>query len=115
MFAVGVASIVVVSLLPYPLVYGAFAVSDKIEHAAAYAVVALLGAIGFGGWRRQAMLGAGLIALGGTLELAQTLVPGRLADLADALANGVGVIAGVAAGRLISLALEKRRVAARAA
>ncbi len=105
MFTLGVVSIVVFSVSPFPLLYGSLCVSDKIEHAVAYAIVALFGALGFPGRRHQAAIAAALVGLGVVLELVQLAVPGRMCDPADALANTAGVLAGLLAGKALSLAL----------
>lgn len=105
MFAFGIVSIVVFSLSPYPAVYLSFYLSDKIEHAVAYAIVALFGALGFARPRQQAAVVVILVGLGGVLELLQLLVPGRMCDPADALANAAGVLTGLLAARVLSLAL----------
>ena len=85
---------------------------DKLEHALAYAVVAVAAGVGWAGHRRaKALLGIGLMVLGVVLEFLQSFVPGRLTDPGDALANltgilvGLGIVAAVArvggrAGRL---------------
>jgi VanZ family protein len=77
---------------------------DKLEHGLAYA---LLGAALARGWRWQrpgwpgaatwcaAWLAA--LAYGLSDELHQLLVPGRMFDLADLLADGVGAALGAAA------------------
>jgi hypothetical protein len=90
---------------------------DKWIHAASYAVVAGLAAAGYAGRRdRRAGVGTGpspssrdalalvpalvavvvlVAAFGAAVEAAQSLVPGRTASGADALANGVGAVVGV--------------------
>ncbi len=105
MFALGVVSIVVFSVSPYPVFYASFYLSDKIEHAAAYAIVALFGALGFVRPRQQAAVAVILVGLGGVLELLQLLVPGRMCDPADAVANAAGVLTGLLAAKVLSLAL----------
>ena len=70
-------------------------------HTLAYAGLGLLIALGWG--RRADLRLAGLLvlALSGALELLQGAVPGRSPNWWDLLANGVGVAAGLAAGRLL--------------
>jgi VanZ family protein len=69
---------------------------DKFEHVAGYALLAF-GAVGlFARMRAQCRAGAGLVALGVAMEVAQgALTQDRLADPADALANAVGVLLGL--------------------
>jgi len=70
-------------------------VSDKIEHAAAFAGLA----VWFGGLlpqRRYVWLACALLALGGAIELAQKLMGlGRMADLRDLIADGWGIAFGL--------------------
>ena len=71
-------------------------------HAPAYAGLLVLATLSLPMSARVspgALLGTALacIALGGVLELAQALVPGRAADPLDAVLNGAGVVLGVLA------------------
>ncbi|MFZ5670228.1 MAG: VanZ family protein [Pseudomonadota bacterium] len=78
-------------------------VSDKIEHAGAYFVLAALAAWA---WPRQRLtkLGAWLFAAGVGVEVLQGLMAlGRQGDPADALANS----AGIALGLLAALAIRE--------
>lgn len=65
-------------------------ISDKIEHAVAYAGLALLGVWAFP--RRYGRLAVGLMALGIVIEVLQGLMAvGRQADVMDAVADGIGL------------------------
>ena len=65
-------------------------ISDKIEHAAAYAGLAMAGLWAFP--RRYGRLAVGLMALGIAIEVLQGLMGlGRQADVLDALADGAGL------------------------
>ena len=90
LFYCAVAAVVYVSLLPsealVPTVFW-----DKLEHAAAYCVLGILGYAAYRNPTHRLPVAIGLVALGAALELAQTQVPGRAGDLADAFANSVGV------------------------
>jgi VanZ family protein len=68
---------------------------DKLNHASAFAALALAGCFGFPGSRR-AVLGVllGLLALGGLIEIVQYFVPGRSCDWHDLLADTIGIICG---------------------
>jgi hypothetical protein len=78
---------------------GAAGVSDKVLHSAAYTLLAFIPVFGF-------RLRAGLISaavtvlLGVALEFAQALVPGRSYEVADMVANALGVGAGIGLGLL---------------
>ena len=67
---------------------------DKLNHALAYGVLAVVGGLGFKGWRSLLMMGIGLVVLGAGLELAQSVIPDRTGSVYDALANLVGVTIG---------------------
>lgn len=91
-----IAVVVVLSLIPTPhmsLPTG----SDKLEHLLAYAVLAAMAVQLFASRTALLCVGVGLVALGGVLELAQfALTDHRMMDVADALANALGVVAGLA-------------------
>lgn len=66
---------------------------DKLEHAAAFALLmAWFGALGAA--RRRPAIAAALLLLGIGIELAQGATGWRRAELADALADAVGVALG---------------------
>lgn len=71
---------------------------DKLLHFAAYFALAFAAVQLFGRWRVLIAIGLALILLGIAMEWAQaTLVPHlRMLDAWDALANAVGVLAGLA-------------------
>ena len=70
---------------------------DKIEHFAAYAAMSAYAGMLFARRRAQALAAAALIALGVGLEFAQAgLTDSRTGDAVDALANGLGVLLGLA-------------------
>ncbi|HRD29856.1 MAG TPA: hypothetical protein PLO65_16270 [Caulobacter sp.] len=76
---------------------------DKIEHALAYLGLTLFGVWAFP--RRLTRLATGLFCGGVAIEILQTLMGwGRQGDPADALANTVGI----AAGLLLTLAIRER-------
>jgi VanZ family protein len=72
---------------------------DKLNHASAFATLALVATRGFGraAWWRIALA---LLAYGGLIEVLQSFTPTRQAEWADLLADAVGV----AAGLVLSLA-----------
>ena len=98
-FAVSIAAIVVLSLLPgddMPDVR----VSDKVGHLLAYAEIVLLGILGHPGRTLAIAVLTGVAALGGLLEIGQIYVPGRSADIVDFAVNCLGMLIGYASARL---------------
>jgi VanZ family protein len=94
-FALGALVIVYLSLVPTEEL-PKIELWDKLEHALAYAVVAVAAGIGWAGQRRaKALIGIALMLLGVLLEFLQSFVPGRLTDPGDALANLTGIVLGL--------------------
>lgn len=75
--------------------------NDKQQHFLAYLGLALLPPLAALGKRSGWLIAASMLPLGIALEFAQRLTPDRQFDLADMLADGLGV----AAGFLFSLLL----------
>jgi len=72
---------------------------DKVEHFGGYLLLSAYAVMLFANRRGQAVAAAGLIALGVGLEIAQgAWTVSRMADSADALANSLGVLAGLMLG-----------------
>ena len=92
-FFIGLITVTAFSLLPHETVPDA-GMWDKLDHALAYGVLAMLGGFGFKGWRSLLMVGIGLVVLGAGLELAQSVIPDRTGSTYDVLANFVGVAIG---------------------
>ncbi len=94
-----IAAVVASSLLPahdLPEVPDGF---DKVEHFVGYLILSAWAVMLFAHRRAQAIAAVGLIALGVALELAQgAWTVSRMADSADALANSLGVLAGLMLG-----------------
>ena len=91
----GVTVLVVVCLMPSPDLPDLH-VSDKLEHALAFA---LLAASAVQLFERRALfaVGAGLLALGVGIEFAQALfTTTRAMEAADVVADTVGIVAGLA-------------------
>ncbi len=72
---------------------------DKLEHAAAYAILCVIGVVSYPRKRTHLVLLIGLAMYGTALELLQSFVPGREASIADVIANTFGVFIGFAASR----------------
>jgi len=91
-----VLSVIVVCLIPPPplaLPEG----SDKVEHFLAYFLLASSGVQLFTRARALLWIGMGLVLMGIGIEFAQgALTETRMADPADAFANTVGVMVGLA-------------------
>jgi len=65
---------------------------ETLEHIVAYALLALVGTLAFPRPRETVLLAICLPALGILIEVCQLIVPGRSADISDAIANTVGVV-----------------------
>ena len=92
-----VAAVIVGSMLPALLLPDLPPGSDKLEHLLGYAILAAAAAQVFA--TRAALLraGLGLIALGVGIEIMQgAMTTSRLMDAWDAVANTLGVVAGMA-------------------
>ncbi len=78
---------------------------DKLNHFSAFGTLVLLGGLAWpAGLGRLAWA---LLGYGGLIEILQTQVPGRSAEWADLLADGIGILLGLA------LTLVLRRLAGR--
>lgn len=94
--AVGLAGAIAVLSLKPPGDGGGFPGLDKLQHAGAYACLALSAGLA-GGVRWWARVGLLLVAYGAALEGLQGLMPWpRFPSGLDALANTAGVAAGLA-------------------
>ena len=92
-FSAGVLAVIALSLFPHETIPET-GMWDKLNHALAYGVLAVVGGLGFKGWRSLLMMGIGLVVLGAGLELAQSFFTDRTGSVYDALANFVGVAVG---------------------
>lgn len=97
-WALMVAAVIVGSLMPArelpPVPFDGF---DKFEHFFGYTMLSAYATMLFARPRPQALAAAGLFALGIGLEVAQAmLTASRQADVADAMVNALGVLAGLA-------------------
>lgn len=79
---------------------GSLAISDKVFHFSAYALIAFFPSVLFS--RRAALLCAGVaVLLGIALEFGQELLPDRSFEIADMAANTLGVLSGLTVGTLV--------------
>jgi VanZ family protein len=83
------AAVLFLALRPQPAEPMLFNHLDKLQHAAAFAVLTALGWLA--GWRRPGRLGLALVGLGVLIEVLQMLTKTRQGEVADALADAVGV------------------------
>lgn len=104
------------SLAPHPPPW-AFAMGDKLLHAATYALLTFWFGQLYPGWRRQLGLAAAFTLFGAALEVAQAYTSVyRHFDLADAAASAVGTVVAWGALRTrlgVALVTLERRLAAR--
>lgn len=98
LWCVAIAAVVVSSLLPAADVpVPDMPNGDKLLHASAYLALAAMAVQLFPRWSSLLGAGIGLVLLGIGVEYAQgALTSDRIADAHDALANTLGVIAGLA-------------------
>ena len=86
--------VAVLSLVPIPASIPQ--VNDKLEHFLTYAVLSSWFSLLANGRRGLGVVVAGLVAFGLAIEVLQGMTPHRTAELADALANGLGALVGLA-------------------
>ncbi len=83
---------------------------DKLNHTASFAALAFAAWLGFPGNRAKAALVlAGLLAFGASIEIAQSFIPSRSAEWGDLLADAIGI----ACGALLAAAAAKWAMPAR--
>ena len=94
-----IGAVIVGSMLPALLLPDLPPGSDKLEHLLGYAVLSAWAVQIFATRRALVSAGLGLVALGVAIEVAQdALTTTRMMDAADALANSLGVLLGLATG-----------------
>ncbi|MCW5581755.1 MAG: VanZ family protein [Luteimonas sp.] len=95
LWCLGIAALVVLSLMPGPPMPD-FEDSDKLGHFLAYFALAAGAVQLFARWSSLLGAGVGLVLLGVGMEYAQgAFTDYRMLDARDALANTIGVIAGL--------------------
>lgn len=96
LWCAGVAATVALSLAPAPDMGALPSGTDKLQHFAAYAALAAGAVQLYPRWRSLLSVGVMLVLMGIGLEYLQgALTVDRVADRTDALANTLGVIAGL--------------------
>ena len=91
-------AVVVLSLLPAPGLPSVRGI-DKAFHLVGYFFLAVLPFAGFGRPRLALGLSLLMLPLGVGLEFAQDMIPGRVKEGLDMVANGAGVFLGLCLGR----------------
>src|SRR6266852_4876989 len=106
--------VIIGSLLPgnsIPIqTLGRLHINDKVQHALAYAVLALLPVLHEQRRNSVALLLLVAVAMGILLELGQLYSPGRSFDTYDMLADVAGIMVGVAIGLLLRSLRQTRPV-----
>lgn len=96
LWCMAVSVVVILSLLPSSSLDDLPTTNDKVEHFLAYALLACGGVQLFPRWSSLLSVGIGLVIMGIGMEYAQgAMAVGRMMDRYDALANTLGVIAGL--------------------
>lgn len=112
LWIVAIVVLIVICLVPLDSLPPLPANSDKLEHLFGYFVLSATAVQLFGSRRALLLSAVGLIALGIGIEIAQGYTAYRSSDLADALANTLGVLLGMATAvtpwRDLLLRMEKR-------
>ncbi|KQU29292.1 hypothetical protein ASG63_17525 [Methylobacterium sp. Leaf94] len=79
----------------------------QVEHAIAYGGTAGLFVLGYGAGLRWWRIGVPLTVLGVVMEIGQRWVPGRTAQVIDAMASGSGALLGALGGTIVARHLLK--------
>ena len=96
LWCAAVAAVVALSLTPTPDLGSLPSGTDKLEHFLVYAALAAGAVQLYPRWRSLLSVGIALVLMGIGLEYAQGMLTDyRMADRLDALANTLGVIAGL--------------------
>lgn len=90
-----VSVVIYLSLSPHPPEPLTFSHADKLEHGFAYASLALWFAQLYLSTRQRGVVILLLVSLGITLEFLQGLSGYRMFEIADMLANSIGVLLGI--------------------
>ena len=105
-FVAALAGAFYLALMPAPDIVKLVSWQDKVEHAALFAVLALIGAAGWP--RHPGKIAICLLLYGAAMELAQGQTAHRVGDAWDWLADAVGLLV------LIPVALSRREFSTRA-
>lgn len=100
-FFASIVAVAVLSLVPPADEPGLSFLSDKLQHASAYAWLTLVGWTAMRSKSARIAMIVLLPLLGVAIELLQFMVPGRAPEVADALANLIGTLLGAGLHRLL--------------
>jgi VanZ family protein len=100
--------VIVGSLIPLDLPESMPLPGDKLQHLAAYALLALLAMLSYRPLRWALAAAVAMVALGIAIELVQYLLPWRLFEWLDILANTAGVALGMALGAAVRSLLRRK-------
>ncbi|MBF0235215.1 MAG: VanZ family protein [Desulfamplus sp.] len=93
-FGFGIVANTVLSLIPTTAVPEVFNFWDKAQHTISFIILALIGCLAYP--KKWRTLCIGLIAYGAAIEIMQaTLTTTRFGDVADWIADGIGVVIGI--------------------
>lgn len=101
----GLAILTYLSLTPLQTV----PINDKFAHMLGYALLSLAMASGWGKTVGFGAIGCALVVYGVILEALQDLSPYRTFEVADMVANFIGIIVGLAGSRLLLAVIENSR------
>jgi VanZ family protein len=104
LFVLVLLAVLVLALKPVPVEPPLFDHIDKLNHVGCFALLAVLA--WWAGCRPLWAVGAGLLAFGVLIEVAQSAVPTRSADPLDLVAD----LLGIALGLLLCAAVRARRL-----
>ncbi|MBF0257786.1 MAG: VanZ family protein [Desulfamplus sp.] len=93
-FGFGIVANTLLSLIPTTAIPEVFNFWDKAQHSISFTILALIGCLAYPKkWRTVCI---GLIAYGAAIEIMQaTLTTTRFGDVADFIADGIGVVIGI--------------------
>lgn len=106
-FVVATVAVIFLSVTPQPIPTSGPLLSDKVQHLAAYGVLAMVGGVGLAAGKRVRGLAIALLALGLALEGVQAFVPGRFAGLDDMVANALGIAIGSGIALVVNRSLAR--------
>jgi len=99
-WVVQLVAVIAGSLAPGRMIPSVIGAHDKWAHFGGYLLLGFLPCAGARSPKLGILLALAAIPLGAALELGQHFVPGRTPDWADAAANSVGVLVGLAVADL---------------
>ena len=106
-FCLALVAVVFLSVTPRPIPTSGPLLSDKVQHLAAYAVLAIAGGVGLAAGTLVRRMAVGLFALGLAMEGVQAFVPGRFAGFDDVVANTLGIAIGSGIALVINRSLAR--------